>query len=786
MSAVRAATILAATLPLALLPLRPAAGDEPEPDTKLALEETAALIAVGGKWPGPLSPFAGKLGPTAEAPDQETTQNLQRAGLLDEAGRFTSRGRELWQALVTPVLTYHVRRTAKDSTGIAWYLAHGEHIWCWLPAGDSDARIMGPLVRGAAPSLLAQRSPLPTPTKSPDIAATFSLHEFMTLQCIAREQRMFSALVGREDDGLGLTLDEIANYIFSPTRVDVLASDASFDLMQYWDGLSEPAKVQSVVDTLGEQGWVVSKRSIRSVRYRLSERAELLARTVFNPAQRLQVSCLRSIAGRVRRTTLVFCSSSEGLVLVRTDPGSHEFTITPLPPGDPAAAQADAIAGLLPKPAPAAPPPGRAATQPAAREVPQPAPTSTGLPGDEIRAELERSVYRTAAAQTRRELWGRGKTDTWAVDTNGDGHGDVEYEDTDGDGEPDFVRVRDFPERPFTRSFIHADGHWQESNILEAFLEIKYQLPWQRNAYHKHSVDIILNDQLVARLTDVIPEGLYRFRVPPRALRVDANSPQENDVRLETTHLRGGHYVVSTDFKLILHMSQISRHIIADNPDDAQRILVEEGNLITSGVDLAVYVNEWHVEPPVPKDGREANIRGVVHNDGEDQAVGWKVRFYHGDPADGGTLFAEHALDPLEKGTSVGVAGKWTARAGEHRLYALLTPPEGAADLREDNNQISLTVRGGGDSEPPTLTISEPADNAELVGSTLTLRGTAADNVGLAALEYSVDGGLWQTAVVGERWELQIELRQGKRSIRVRLRDTSGLEKTVVRTVRVR
>ncbi len=139
---------------------------------------------------------------------------------------------------------------------------------------------------------------------------------------------------------------------------------------------------------------------------------------------------------------------------------------------------------------------------------------------------------------------------------------------------------------------------------------------------------------------------------------------EKNTLRLETSHLRGGHYVVSTDFRLIMKLSQVSRYVVAENEFEAERILMERGNLVISGVDPSIYANEWRIEPPAPRSGESATVRGLVHNDGEEQAVGWKLRFYEGDPARGGTVFAEKPLEPMEKGEFVEAAATWTAKPG--------------------------------------------------------------------------------------------------------------------------
>ena len=129
-------------------------------------------------------------------------------------------------------------------------------------------------------------------------------------------------------------------------------------------------------------------------------------------------------------------------------------------------------------------------------------------------------------------------------------------------------------------------------------------------AYHKHDVNVILNDHVIAQLTDVIPEGLYRFPVRPQDLKVGADAAHPNDVRLEMLHLRGGHYVVSSDFDLTIRISQVSRYVVADSPQEAQKVLRESAQLCSTGVDLAVYANAFRADPVAPKANEVTTIRG--------------------------------------------------------------------------------------------------------------------------------------------------------------------------------
>jgi hypothetical protein len=756
------------------------AADAPRTDVTLAFEQLTALLAIGGEWPNEISPLAGLPGPLAGFKSEEDVAALRAAGLVADGGQLNAAGKALWTALVRPEATVQVQWFRDAAIGGVYYAMSGDELWTLVPKEEVQFQIEGPFPRGEASALVAGRVPLPTPTASADVAAELSLYQFMILQCLFREQAVFAAMLEAPDDGQGLTLDEMRAYLLIPSRLDALATEPTYDLLGNWEKIMKPESIRRNADALEAAGWIASTRSAFGVRYALSERGRLLARAVFSPPECLRVTCRRTREGSPAAASVQYCVAPEGITLVRHGRSPEEVVIAPLPVGDPRAAYEEALAALMRT---AETPP--ATSQPAAVADEMAAPSGT-LPGDEILDELQRGVFRTATAQQTDQLWNRGKPDTWRLDTNDDGQPDVEYEDTDGDDRPDFVRVRDLPDRAFTRSFICADDTWEESNILEAYLEVLFALPWARETYHRHNVNVVLNDHVVGQLTDTIPDGRYRFRIAPQFLRRDANSPQPNDVRLETTHLRGGHYVVSTDFRLILHLAEISQYVVAESQEEAQKILTERGNLITRGVDLSIYANEWCVDPPAPRDGQAVKLRGTVHNDGEETAEGWKLHVYVSEPAADREPIAVVELPAIPKGTATAAEASWTAQPGTHELFVQVVPPAEVPDLRDDNNRVKLVVLTGGDAEPPALIIGEPAENVTVTGPAVTIRGTATDNVGLARLEYSVDGGLWQSIAISERWEVTLELAAGAHCVRVRGGDTSGLEALATRNLTVR
>jgi glucose/arabinose dehydrogenase len=78
------------------------------------------------------------------------------------------------------------------------------------------------------------------------------------------------------------------------------------------------------------------------------------------------------------------------------------------------------------------------------------------------------------------------------------------------------------------------------------------------------------------------------------------------------------------------------------------------------------------------------------------------------------------------------------ATAGTRRLTARATDDEGATTT---SAAVTVTVEVvAGDVEDPVASLVEPADRADDLNGSLTLRATATDNVGVVSMEFEVDG----------------------------------------------
>ncbi len=139
------------------------------------------------------------------------------------------------------------------------------------------------------------------------------------------------------------------------------------------------------------------------------------------------------------------------------------------------------------------------------------------------------------------------------------------------------------------------------------------------------------------------------------------------------------------------------------------------------------------------------------------------VAFY-----DGSTLLGEDTSAPF--------AWSWTpASTGTRTLTARATDNAGASTT---SAAVQVTVSAPtADSQPPTVAISAPAAFASALSGTVTFSATANDNVGVASVEFQVDGVPIGAALTTAPYSVTLDSNahaSGQHLLRVRASDAAG------------
>jgi hypothetical protein len=110
-----------------------------------------------------------------------------------------------------------------------------------------------------------------------------------------------------------------------------------------------------------------------------------------------------------------------------------------------------------------------------------------------------------------------------------------------------------------------------------------------------------------------------------------------------------------------------------------------------------------------------------------------------------------------------------TLTSGSNTIYARATDTSG--NTKETSITVTYNVP---DTTKPTISITSPANNQKFNTATITVSGTASDNVALSKVEVKVGSGTWQTATGTTSWSKSVTLASGSNTIYARATDTSG------------
>lgn len=312
-------------------------------------------------------------------------------------------------------------------------------------------------------------------------------------------------------------------------------------------------------------------------------------------------------------------------------------------------------------------------------------------------------------------------------------------DDTDDDGEIDFVHADLHGDGSFEYSALSSPGGWERTNVVEAWLEMGFKLPWAASSYQPHDVDVVLNGQVVGRLRDSIPSGQYAFRVSPRLLRFDETGrPSDNRIGIRSTHLRGGHYVVNSDFRFKLRLTPTPVWQAAASEEEARRQVAAIEGVSSDGPDYVVSASELRIEGPSPlRAGAKTEIVVPVRNLGSTAPDSVAVALFAA-----ASEVARVQADAVPLSGSAEIRLPWTAAPGATELRVVVDPDGVSGDAQRANNEATLPVVVAGDDAPPTLAIESPAPGATLAEPRLPIALRAADAEGPVSVTIAIDGAL--------------------------------------------
>ena len=123
-------------------------------------------------------------------------------------------------------------------------------------------------------------------------------------------------------------------------------------------------------------------------------------------------------------------------------------------------------------------------------------------------------------------------------------------------------------------------------------------------------------------------------------------------------------------------------------------------------------------------------------------------------------------------------SGSWQLVSGTNSWSTTVTLSQGSNTIhaRATDNSGKITEKSVDviSDIPPTISISSPSSGDTLTTNTVTVSGTATDDIGLSRVEVSVNSGSWQLVSGTNSWSTTVTLSQGSNTIHARATDNSG------------
>ena len=379
------------------------------------------------------------------------------------------------------------------------------------------------------------------------------------------------------------------------------------------------------------------------------------------------------------------------------------------------------------------------------------------------------------APAPRRVLWQDG-IEWVGSDHDGDGRMEHVFADVGRDGVSEFAAVR-------------AESGWRPTNLVEAWLEMSFALRGSRDSYKPHDVEVVLNGQTLGMIKDTLPEGNFSFPIPPALIRFDPSGlPGDNRVGLRTTHLRGGHYVVNSDFRFKFRLTATPVWAVAQNQAEARQQAMLMSGVSLTAPDLSVSAAQLQLDHAGELAAGDAvSLRVPVRNFGARPARDVEVVLMRILPDGSRVQLAQTRLAEVGATAPAEAALSWPVNGGLNRLALVVDPEQRTLDPDLANNEALFMLSASGDNTPPAVRILSPASGAVLDRTVVMLEFEVDDDAGPVAPLLAINGGLWhELAAAQGRVSVPLLLQPGTHLIELRVVDGAGNENQIALPLEVR
>ena len=195
-------------------------------------------------------------------------------------------------------------------------------------------------------------------------------------------------------------------------------------------------------------------------------------------------------------------------------------------------------------------------------------------------------------------------------------------------------------------------------------------------------------------------------------------------------------------------------------------------------------------------EGEELSLNVTIHNDGGALEKSFRVFFWIEDPLKEGSFIlidqveVSH-IDFKANGTAevtfIPLLGNNVNGSLTSLDIRIIVDADGEIiEADEDNNRVDHQLDILPETEPPTLTISSPENHSEVSGS-ITISGTASDNIIVRKIEYQIaDNTDWFQASGTNSWSIVLDTSQYEDGeLRLKFRAYDGRQYSDVQTLNI-
>ncbi len=221
--------------------------------------------------------------------------------------------------------------------------------------------------------------------------------------------------------------------------------------------------------------------------------------------------------------------------------------------------------------------------------------------------------------------------------------------------------------------------------------------PW--TDVRPHDINIYMNNNLIWGGVNTIPSGHEGMSVDPSYLIYGEGSTARNTIQIRTSHMNGGHYIVSSSFTLVMRLRYIPGFmVVAENQTEADNYVKTQLDDLETKPDFKIISTDISFDKNTIYEKVPVTISAKVANYGTG-STSVKVFFY-----DGSTKIGEDLIEYFPTGSVQTATLEWTPpHASSHSIKVVVDAGNDITEILDTNNQ-AISIMQINDLPTPVIT----------------------------------------------------------------------------------